>query len=112
MKCWTHTQAVQFAVNLEQALSPLGYHVGLTGGCLYARDNAVLRKDADIIIYPHGTVNGDRAEIDPDKILPILRKMGFEDKNSPQTEEISSDLPRVWCAYTPDGDSVDFFLLD
>lgn len=106
---WTHTRGIRFAIDLERALNPLGYHVGITGGCLY-KDG--LRKDLDLIIYPHNLVNGDRAVIDPDQIIPILRKMGFEDKNSYTTEEISSDLPRVWCSYTPDGDTVDFFLLD
>jgi len=46
----TLEQALTIARAAETALEPLGYHVGLTGGCLYRGGSD---KDIDLIVYPH-----------------------------------------------------------
>lgn len=47
-------EAVAIARDLEPVAAANGFHVGLTGGCLY-RDGE--RKDVDLIFYPHDRVS-------------------------------------------------------
>jgi hypothetical protein len=46
----TLEQALEVSRIAESALAPLGYHVGLTGGCLFRGGS---EKDIDLIVYPH-----------------------------------------------------------
>ena len=45
---WTIDEALEFAKLVEQIVSKLNHHIGLTGGCLYKNGK---RKDIDIILY-------------------------------------------------------------
>lgn len=51
---WTTEQAIKLAEKTEAILEPHGYHVALTGGCLYKGGSD---KDCDFIIYPHKSSN-------------------------------------------------------
>jgi len=44
------TQALHFAMYLQDIARESGYNIGLTGGCLYKEGE---RKDMDFIVYPH-----------------------------------------------------------
>lgn len=46
---WDHDLAVKVCTQTENMAPQHGYHVGLTGGCLYKTGP---RKDLDIILYP------------------------------------------------------------
>lgn len=48
IKKWSPSAAYAFCREVEAAVSPLGYHVALTGGCLYRTG---WRKDCDTVIY-------------------------------------------------------------
>lgn len=50
--------AIILCRTLEPLFQKFGYHVGLTGGCLYKEGE---RKDVDIIVYPHHTTNAKSA---------------------------------------------------
>jgi predicted nucleotidyltransferase len=43
-------KAIEIVREIEQNLSPFGYHCGLTGSTLYKGES---EKDIDIIVYPH-----------------------------------------------------------
>lgn len=43
-------KAITLCRELEAIVRPFGWHVGLTGGCLYKDGD---RKDVDVIVYPH-----------------------------------------------------------
>jgi hypothetical protein len=45
---WTQAEAIELCSRVEQHSPAFGYHVALTGGCLY-KDGR--RKDADILFY-------------------------------------------------------------
>src|SRR4051812_49394936 len=47
---WSQKSARVFVRKLEAWLAPIGYHVGLTGSCLYGGGTG---KDIDVIVYPH-----------------------------------------------------------
>lgn len=69
----TLQQAVEVCQHLEPRLAEIGFHCGLTGGCLYRGGSD---KDVDIIIYPH-----DPANKQPDETLQrVLTEAGFTDR--------------------------------
>lgn len=45
---WTQQEAIDLCIKLESIAPKYGYHVALTGGCLY-KDGP--RKDLDIVFY-------------------------------------------------------------
>ncbi len=45
---WTQAEAIEWCRRAEDVAAACGYHVALTGGCLY-KDGA--RKDLDVILY-------------------------------------------------------------
>lgn len=49
MSVWYQKDAIDLCVWLESIAPQFGYHVALTGGCLYSED--VGRKDLDIVFY-------------------------------------------------------------
>lgn len=46
---WTLDTASQFCTELELLIADLGWHVAVTGGCLYKTGD---RKDLDLVLYP------------------------------------------------------------
>lgn len=55
---WTQADAINIARRIEGIAPEFGYHVALTGGCLY-KDGP--RKDCDIVFYRVRQLPGDRA---------------------------------------------------
>ena len=45
---WSQQEAVKLCVLVEKIVKPFGFHVALTGGCLYGEG---ARKDVDLILY-------------------------------------------------------------
>lgn len=91
--------AIDLCRLVEPFLKEIGYHCGLTGGCLY---NGGSNKDVDILIYPH----------DPTKLVPdgaiqeTLALAGFALRYETDTNYVNR---QVWlCGYN--GIRVDFFL--
>lgn len=87
---WTLDLAVEFCRLVEEKAPEFGYHVGLTGGCLYKNGP---RKDIDIIFYPHNDpdnvpktekfiewLESIKVSIEPKLYYGWLRKATFEDK--------------------------------
>ncbi len=98
---WVLSEAIELCQILEKAFEKenVGYHTGLTGGCLYKRGE---RKDCDIIIYPHNTHIKERNKTDKSKITKIFTTLGIvlrEDNGKMGKWE--------W-----QGKRVDFFILD
>lgn len=90
-----HSQyaAIRLCRWLEPIVSRYGFHVGLTGGCLYADGN---RKDIDIIIYEHKL--GETVFQD---FLDVLHANHFV---------VDGVFSRIVKATSPTGIKVDFFL--
>ena len=49
---WDLQNAVTLCKEIEAVAPKFGYHVALTGGCLYKEGE---RKDLDLVFYKHGT---------------------------------------------------------
>ena len=64
-------EALRWCEKIEAAIEPMGWHVGLTGGCLYKKGP---RKDIDFIIYPH-IIHGSMNYTDQD-ILDVVKTIG------------------------------------
>ena len=64
--------AISICREIEQVLIPLGYHCALGGGCLH---QAGLRKDCDVMIYPHDINKTDNPS--HEKILEALKPIGI-----------------------------------
>lgn len=64
-------EALSWCVQVEARIEPLGWHVGLTGGCLYKKGP---RKDIDFIIYPH-VIHSSITYTDAD-ILNVVTQIG------------------------------------
>ena len=67
---WTHEEAVALCKTVEEHCPEAGYHVALTGGCLY-KDGP--RADLDLVFYRirHSKPNTQ-------KLLFILSSIGFD----------------------------------
>lgn len=64
---WNITTAISMCNALEAFVKPRGWHIGLTGGCLYKTG---LRKDLDIIVYPHVfNLSNKHKKTDCDKLV-------------------------------------------
>lgn len=68
---WTQIQALRLCRRVEEFAPLYGYHVGLTGGCLYKEG---WRKDCDLIFYPHQ--NGEPQNLP--KLFESLERNGFK----------------------------------
>lgn len=107
---WILPEAVALVTTLNEKLMPLGYAVGLTGGCLFKGSS---EKDVDIIIYPRGDVDPI-----PHKLLTqVLQSHGFTLTRDMKTVQSgwaeyhqSNDKKHVeeWAI---DGKRIDFFFL-
>lgn len=62
---WTYEQARELCIAIEAIAPRYGYHVALTGGCLYKHGQ---RKDCDLIFYRHG----NQPEADKKGLLAAL----------------------------------------
>lgn len=49
----TLDQAVEVCRRIEEVISPLGAHCGLTGSCLYKGES---KKDLDVVVYSHQAI--------------------------------------------------------
>lgn len=67
---WVQSEALELAVKLEEVLSVVGWHVALTGGCLYKEAQ---RKDADFIVYR----NDMSVEPNQITIIDAIRNVGL-----------------------------------
>lgn len=56
---WTQAEAIELCCKVESICPQFGYHVALTGGCLY-KDGP--RKDCDIVFYRIRQVNEPRTD--------------------------------------------------
>ena len=65
--------AIAFCRQAEAVVAPLGWHVGLSGGCLY-KDG--LRKDADVILYRHN-VKAQYSPEQPRAVVAALAEAGL-----------------------------------
>lgn len=65
---WTQEEALELAVVLESVLHPIGWHVALTGGCLYKEGQ---RKDADFIVYR----NSPKVELKQSHVVYAIQKV-------------------------------------
>lgn len=69
---WDLEIASMFCTLLESVASKHGFHVALTGGCLYKQG---ARKDCDVILYRIRT-DGKRAENDINYLLEEFEELG------------------------------------
>ena len=97
----TLKRALKAAALLEAALSPIGYHIGLTGGCLY-KDGE--RKDADFIVYPHSP----DALKDDSEIMQAIKSAGFDDLFITDEKYTNRE---IWISRCNSNSRCDFFLL-
>jgi hypothetical protein len=67
---WSLQEAITMCQFIEPIISPFDAHIGLTGGCLY---KGGLRKDLDIVLYPHGGSGGMKET----ELVEALEKAGF-----------------------------------
>lgn len=72
MSKWSHHQAVGLCQDVEKVAIKHGYHVALTGGCLYG--DAVPRKDVDILFYTIRQQKGNRKTL----VKALETELGFE----------------------------------
>src|SRR5262245_6147372 len=73
-KMWEPYMAQVLCTLIEPIAEKYGAHVALTGGPLYKEGP---RKDADILIYPHGSRTVELTEIDFLKMLGELSNIGI-----------------------------------
>lgn len=67
---WNLQEALAICRFIEPIVRPHNAHIGLTGGCLYSSG---LRKDLDVVIYPHGGSGG----MDEPGVIKGLAEAGF-----------------------------------
>ena len=67
---WTHNEAVALCCLIEAVAPKYGYHVALTGGCLYGKGS---RADCDIVLYRIRQVESP----DETGLFNALAGMGF-----------------------------------
>jgi hypothetical protein len=110
----TTADAITICQWLEKRLRPLGYHVGLTGSCLYGMGKSKEPKDVDVIIYP---ASDTKTLIPPGELLAKVGITNAEDCNQmplrdyPEGEEPTHPRRTIWRAIKSDGHKVDFFFL-
>jgi predicted nucleotidyltransferase len=69
---WTRDEALKFAAEAQAKLEIRGYHVGLTGSCLFGDS----RNDVDLIVYPTSTEKSTR-EQQLREVAEVLVEMGL-----------------------------------
>jgi len=74
MIAWTIEDAIQFCRALEDAIAPVGFHVGLRGGVLLRGKSD---RDLDLVIYPH-----DSSDVHLDRLRDRLRSFGLKQVES------------------------------
>lgn len=62
--------AIAICQNFEGILRNLGWHVGLTGSCLYGPSPAA--DNIDIIVYPHVAEDGSKSNLSPQEVLSLI----------------------------------------
>lgn len=101
--------AIELCTQFEKILRPMGWHVGLTGSCLYGQiDKESTGKDIDIIIYPHVDENGRRPSHRPEF---IGEKLGFVKFESTENDEYATSEDYIWIGKLPCGQRIDCFFL-
>jgi hypothetical protein len=69
---WTLQQAVELATEVESICPNYGFHVGLTGGCLYKGGE---RKDCDLVFY---RIRQDKNPDYPGLFVALKTHCGFQ----------------------------------
>jgi hypothetical protein len=91
--------AAKVCKHLEGKLRPVGWHVALTGSCLYGSEP----NDIDLILYP----NNDEGLHD-ESAEDLMKAMGIKDWLRLGDESYARQVIRT---RTKDGTQVDFFML-
>jgi hypothetical protein len=99
---WKIDEAIDICRKVEEALKPVGYHCGLTGGCLRAGHSL---KDLDVIIYPRKSNNVKNLS----EIMAVLVPLGII-LSHPYDHEKYGDDKLVYAAKMGDR-TIDLFLL-
>jgi len=106
---WNLDQAISTVKKIEEILSPVGFHAGLTGSVLI-KDKS--DKDIDVIVYPHCSGNSDITQA-----YKALRDAGFTRKVSRAKvahfweKAGSKDSKHVEVWNTEDDKRIDIFFL-
>jgi hypothetical protein len=97
---WTQADAIALCRRIEEVAPAHGFHVALTGGCLY-KDGA--RKDCDLLFYKVRQREVTSLAVGFKGLIAALRGIGFK-----------LDLPSMeWCVRAVvDGKRVDMFFPD
>lgn len=98
-------KVVEICTQFEQILRPIGFHVGLTGSCLYGGGEG---KDMDCIIYPHIKEDGSFSKMQPEAVLKTL---GMSDIRNTYDSEYEFSEDYIYIAKHPEGMRIDFFFL-
>lgn len=61
--------ACQLCFGFEKLLAHHGWHVGLTGSCLYGAKGG---SDLDLIVYPHIKDDGAHSVLTPNEVLALI----------------------------------------
>lgn len=108
---WTLEQALVFVRELEEVLSPLGFHCGLTGSILYKGQSD---NDLDVTIFPHKTMQMDASML-PSAFewlgLTRLADRVQVTRLWQRKDPLGLDTKHVEAWKTADGRKVDFFFL-
>lgn len=95
-------QALKCSRTVEAALEPLGYHVALTGGCLFRGGSD---KDIDLVVYPHNP-QAERPENWEQQVEAALVAAGLVDRFTTDLNYVN----RVVWIMAWDGIRVDLFM--
>ena len=96
-------KAIDLCRRLEPKFSRFGYHVGLTGGCLYKEGE---RKDVDIIVYPHQ----DKNVVPVPELLEKIKSTGLTYEREGTGLSMGYDAKEVH-VFKLGNNRIDFFLL-
>jgi len=95
-------QALDIARRAEEVLAPIGYHIGLTGGCLFRGGSD---KDIDLIVYPHDPT-AEKPEDWEGIVEAALKTAGLVDRFTTDTNYVN----RVVWIMGWNGTRVDLFM--
>lgn len=105
---WTLEDALNLVRSTQEALTPIGWYIGLTGSVLFKGESY---KDLDLIFYPKTTAN-----IDTDALLKTLKDSGFNpwlsmDQIHAIWRSIGSNDTKNVSSWKYQGKRVDVFIL-
>src|SRR6187402_1215621 len=101
----TTESAIELCKTYEPILRDNGWHVGLTGSCLYGMGTG---KDVDFIIYPHVHDDGSTSPLTPSQVLELIN---VADSYCTHDEDYPDSVKYIWIGTASNGDRHDFFFL-